>query len=398
MAHPRIFFEPGTLIQGSRVIRECEAYVYTEASSGNQVTLRQYELECLCGKTIKRRVGDLCHIILQKGIVCCPECRSILTVRPDKPSRPRPKKPPSVRRSRITFKLGDIVEGARVLEECPSVQGEVQRYYLECACGKRIQRTANRIINAIKVGIPIVCFKCRGQLTQEHNSKIFDDTHFEPGEIIGGAEVIQEELRIKKARPYKIYALKCECGITIWRSVGHLLRASKKGSRVACFCCRNPNLIAPSPRFELGDTIGGSVVTRECEYGGYKRKTIIGFELLCPCGRLTHRTGENLRKAIKYGSIVRCRSCTSSASICSYYSIRNKARNERIRKSLADRFCRYGTIWSVKTLQRITEDIADEVGIELNTEVPHKDFFLLYDGEPLIASSLWPHSDTDSKD
>lgn len=68
-----------------------------------------------------------------------------------------------------------------------------------------------------------------------------------------------------------------------------------------------------------------------------------------------------------------------------------------VREALADRYYRNGTIWSPFVLQLMTEDIAEESGIELNSEVPHDDFFLLYDGEPLIASSFWPRSD-DSDD
>lgn len=375
MASPRIFFDPGTLIQGSRVIRECEAYIYTEAISGHQISLRQYELECLCGKLIKRRVGDLCNLILKKGVVCCPECRVVLTGRPEK--EVKPKKVWQVRNIQGVATLQPV---GGVQEAPEPKEGEQPRVIPEQPPSKKGRRPHRRPEKPPTI-----------------TSKLVEATRFEQGEIIGDAEVVQEELRTRGARTYRVYTLKCECGKPICQSVRCLLQALKTGSKVKCYYCRNPNLTLPDLGFELGDTVGGSVVIHDCVYGERRGKPRIGFELKCSCGNSFHRSLKTIEKSLREGSSIRCRSCTSSASVSNYYKAKHESRSALVREALADRYYRNGTIWSPFVLQLMTEDIAEESGIELNSEVPHDDFFLLYDGEPLIASSFWPRSD-DSDD
>lgn len=73
MVNPQIFFEPGAIVQGSKIVRECEPYEYS-TGNGEKARLRQYGLECPCGNTFKRKVGTLQRDLKFNRDVRCPQC------------------------------------------------------------------------------------------------------------------------------------------------------------------------------------------------------------------------------------------------------------------------------------------------------------------------------------
>ena len=364
-------------MQGSRVIRECEPYSYI-AQDGDRVTLRQYELECLCGCTIKRKVGTLCLALQTKTVVCCPDCRKILNETPTQITK-------TIGRPRISYTPGEVIAGVTVVSRCPLSRDRRIRYNLKCGCGKSIRRETHLIRNAVLRGYTLSCFKCRGRKTKAEHLKIYEATHFDQGTIIGGSKVTREHIRIKGDRPFKVYSLECGCGITIWRTVGHLLRSQKTGSRIACFSCRHPELAIS---LKAGDIVSGSTVICELENYEYRSRYRRKFELKCHCGRVFHRRLIKIESTLKSGSPLQCRRCIATKSKSHYHRAKHKAKKDRIRESIAAKYYRYGSIWSGIVIQTMTEDIAEEVGIRLDNEIPHRDFFSLYDGEPLIASPI----------
>ena len=76
MAYPKVFFEPESMLLGSKVIRECEPYEYT-TRDGQKVPLRQYGLECPCGNVFKRQVAKLQVDVRYNREVRCPTCQRV---------------------------------------------------------------------------------------------------------------------------------------------------------------------------------------------------------------------------------------------------------------------------------------------------------------------------------
>ena len=72
MAHPKIFFEEGSIICGAKVIRECEPLFYK--LHGQKTPLRQYALQCSCGAVFKRTVGKLQRDLKYNVNVRCLAC------------------------------------------------------------------------------------------------------------------------------------------------------------------------------------------------------------------------------------------------------------------------------------------------------------------------------------